>query len=378
MNLQPPHFQPRGSTTPGWKPGILRNDGIALVIVMITIVVLSILAAGFAYSMKVETKLAQNSNSEQELYWIGRSGVEYARYILGAQMGIANEPYDSLNQKWAGGPGGMGTSNSVLSEIQLEGIPLGNGSFSVKIIDLERKVNINVAGEETLEQAFRLIGVDSGEISSLAGAIMDWIDPNDDQQVNGAETDYYQNLNPPYSSKNAPMDDLSELLLIRGIGQDLYWGGVASNHPPARFQSKFGGSLNFASSGPEVVYPIGLHDLFTPLSSGRININTADPMVLQLIPFVDESIANEIIRMRAGPDGMDGTEDDTPLQNAGELINVGLDNQIVGQITRLCDVRSRTFEVTVDAQVAGYQRQFVAILGRNGAQDIQILSFYWK
>lgn len=357
--------------------GASRRHGIALVIVMITIAVLSILAAGFAYSMKVETKLAQNSNSEQELYWIGRSGVEYARYILGAQMGIANEPYDSLNQKWAGGPGGMGTTNSVLSDIELDNIPLGNGTFSVKIIDLERKVNINVAGEEALEQAFRLIGVDSGEISSLAGAILDWIDPNDVSNVNGAETDYYQGLNPPYSAKNAPLDDLTELLLVRGITQEIYWGGVAERHPPARFQSKFGGSLNFAG-GPPVVYPVGLHDLFTALSVGRININTADSIVLQMIPFVDESIASEIIRMRSGPDGADGTDDDTPFQNPGELINVGLNNQIVGQIGRLCSVRSATFEVTVDADVAGYKRQFVAILGRTSPQDIQILSFYWK
>jgi len=37
-----------------------RTSGIALIIVMICITVLSILAAGFAYAMKVETKLAMN------------------------------------------------------------------------------------------------------------------------------------------------------------------------------------------------------------------------------------------------------------------------------------------------------------------------------
>jgi len=48
-----------------------RTSGIALIIVMICITVLSILAAGFAYAMKVETKLAMNSNSETELTWLG-------------------------------------------------------------------------------------------------------------------------------------------------------------------------------------------------------------------------------------------------------------------------------------------------------------------
>ena len=49
---------------------------------MISIMVLTILAAGFAYSMRVETKLARNANSEAELEWLGRSGVEYARWVL--------------------------------------------------------------------------------------------------------------------------------------------------------------------------------------------------------------------------------------------------------------------------------------------------------
>ena len=33
----------------------------------------------FAYNMRVETKLAMNSNNETEMEWLGRSGVELAR-----------------------------------------------------------------------------------------------------------------------------------------------------------------------------------------------------------------------------------------------------------------------------------------------------------
>ena len=46
------------------------QSGIALVIVMISIFVLAMLAAGFAIAMKVETKLARNANSEAELQWV--------------------------------------------------------------------------------------------------------------------------------------------------------------------------------------------------------------------------------------------------------------------------------------------------------------------
>src|SRR5580765_7876649 len=92
------------------RPGKHEQSGIALVIVMISIFVLAILAGGFAYSMKVETKLARNANSEAEIQWLGRSGVEYARWIL-AQQNLpavrAKEPYDAMNQVWAGGSGGI-------------------------------------------------------------------------------------------------------------------------------------------------------------------------------------------------------------------------------------------------------------------------------
>lgn len=355
-----------------------RNSsaGIALVIVMICITVLAILAAGFAYSMKVETRLAQNANSETELTWLGLSGVERARWILGQQLTIAQEPYDSLNQVWAGGPGSMMTSNSVLAGVTLD-FELGNGTGKLKITDLERKVNINTADEQMLEQALRLVGVDAGDFSAISGSILDWIDPDDNIHIGGTESDFYQSLDPPYYAKNKPIDDLSELLLIKGMTPELYWGGVSTNHPGAAvLQNQPGyGSRDFGIAA----YPVGFVDLFTPLSTGRLNINTASIVALQMIPFVDENVAAEIIRLRSGLDGADGTEDDTPFRNAGELINVpGISRQAVAQLQRICDVRSRTFEVQVDAEVNGYRRQFIAIVGRNSPKDVQVLTFHWK
>ena len=59
-----------------------NSSGVALLIVMIAIAVFTALAAALAFSMKVETKLAMNAGHEQQLLWLGRSGVEYARWIL--------------------------------------------------------------------------------------------------------------------------------------------------------------------------------------------------------------------------------------------------------------------------------------------------------
>jgi len=350
--------------------------GVALIIVMICITVLSILAAGFAYSMKVETKLAMNANSESELNSLGRSGVEFARWVLAQQASIAQEKdYDALNQIWAGGPGSMQTSNSPLTGVSLDNIQLGGGKFSVKITDLERKVNINLADQLMLDQAMRLIGVDAGEAGPITASILDWMSPDKNALIGGTESRYYETLDPPYEAKDGPIDDLSELLLVHGVTPDIYWGGVATNHLPAAFQNKLG----FQQPGGGVLaYNVGLVDLFTPLSSGQININTAAAQVLQMLPFVDENVAAEIIRLRSGPDGMDNGPNATPFRNPGELVNAGLNNLVVSKIAPYCTVRSHTFEVQVDAEINGYHRYFYAILGRDGSKDVPILTYDWK
>ena len=132
-----------------------------------------------------------------------------------------------------------------------------------------------------------------------------------------------------------------------------------------------------------MAYAAGLVDLFTPISSGKININTASATTLQLIPGIDANMAQTIIQLRSGPDGADGTEDDTPFGGQGGSVADAIttatgSRQAAGQLARFFDVRSQTFEVEVDAEINGYKRQFIAILARASAQDIQVLTFHWK
>ena len=348
------------------------RSGVALIVVMIAIFVLAMLAAVFAYSMKVETKLAQNGESEQQLLWLGRSGVEYARWILAQELSIPGQPYDALNQIWAGGPGGIAESNSILSGISLNNFQVGDGTVSLKIIDLERYANINTAGTPELQQALTLMGVDADSISVVSDSIQDWVQSGDAPRVAGAKSDYYQTLTPPYNCKEAPMDDLSELLLVKGVTWAMYNGGTDPNQAPSPFHHQLG-FANSPDQPPD--YPVGLKDLFTPFSTGRININTADTNVLQLIPGVDAATAAAIVQHRAGPDGVDGTEDDTPFQNAGQLATAGVS---VSQLNNLCTVRSSTFEVHVTARIGNYSREYIAVLYRNSGTDIQVFDFHEK
>ena len=51
---------------------------------------------------------------------------------------------------------------------------------------------------------------------------------------------------------------------------------------------------------------VGLVDLFTPLSGRLVNINTASVDALQVLPQIDENVAQAIRMARAGPDGVEG------------------------------------------------------------------------
>src|ERR1041384_7909013 len=104
-----------------------KDRGIALIIVMMVILVLAVLVGGFAYSMKVETRLARNTSWESDMEWLGRSGVELGKYCL-ALYRMSPPPenmYSGLNQVWAGGPPNL--TNELLANINLKDVKLGPG-----------------------------------------------------------------------------------------------------------------------------------------------------------------------------------------------------------------------------------------------------------
>jgi general secretion pathway protein K len=306
--------------------------------------------------------------------WLGRSGIELAKWTL-SQQGPAGQQYDALNQLWAGGDC---DTNEIFAGISLKDNRIGHGTFSVKIIDNDRKLNINLAAAapEIVNQALILIGVDAAEAPRIVNAIADWIDRDDQSRLGGeTETDYYQSLDPPYRAKNGPIDDLTELMFIKGITPAMYYGSGGVAAAPGAF--KLPTAVRNFRGQPES-YPIGFVDLFTTVSGRFININTASANTMQLIPDVDGALAQAIITTRAGPDGADGTCDDMPFRSIGELSNVPGMTPALGQMfARYFSTRSSTFEVQVDVEIDAVKRSYFAMLRRNG-QRIDTLYMYWR
>lgn len=367
---------------------LLRNKaraGIALVMVMVIVLVFAGLAAVLSSMMTVETRLARNTSWDTELEWLGRSGIELAKYVL-AQPNQAGQPYDGLNQIWAGG---TGETNDALTGISLTDNHLGHGTFSVKIIDADRKFNINLAATapEMLDQGLILMGVDAAEAPHIRNAIADWTDRDDDPRLGSTDTesDYYMALRPPYTAKNGPIDDLTELMMIKGVTPNMYFGsggGAVGNtiqDQYARSHARLTRRFNNRREAEEPTYPLGFVDLFTAISGRQININTASANVMQLIPDVDGGMASAIITARAGPNGAEGDDDDMPFRSVGDLANVpGMTPQYAQLFARYFGTRSTTFEVEVTVKIDAVTRIYSAVLRRIGPNQVALLYMHWR
>ena len=371
-----------------------HQRGVALLVVLAFVIILTVLASVFAINMQVEAKLARNADAGTEVEWLCRSGVEMAKYVLSQQMADTQEPYDSLSQSWAGGPGSTNGFNPLLDSIDLTDSAWGEGTLlgllypdedpgegyrcSIKIVDMERKFNINRAAERSmgrypLEETFDMMGVDTSLIPYLVDAIIDWRDQDSAVGVNGAESEYYEPLG--YLAKNGPIDDLRELLLIKDITPEMYWGNATNSLVAGTVPT------TVEEEGESLNYNYALVDLFTPLTLGYININTAPAEVLQLVPLPGNPAvtAEEIVRVRAGLDGIEGTYDDDPYDTVSQLQLVpGFTRDAVSNASRFFSVRSSTFEVKVTASVRGQERILVAVLQRKNPREIKILYTYWE
>ena len=69
-----------------------------------------------------------------------------------------------------------------------------------------------------------------GMTEEAADSILDWIDEDDEARPNGAEVDYYSTLPMPYAPKNAPLETVDELLLVKGVYPALLFGSDSNRN----------------------------------------------------------------------------------------------------------------------------------------------------
>jgi general secretion pathway protein K len=311
-----------------------RQDGVAMIIVMWVILVLSLLISGFAFRMHVETQVASFSRKELKAEMLARAGIEVARMeLILDEKSATDAGFDTLAQAW------------VTNEDLYVNHELGGGKYNVKVIDEERKLPINKLSQVKLKRLMEVLGVDPLDGDVIVDSILDWIDTDDLHLLNGAESDYYSELDPPYRAKNGPLDRIEELLMVRGVTKELFEGVQATEEDPGR---------------------PGLKQLLTTSSSGRVNVNTASSEALQALLELDETQITAILTHRDGADGISGTDDDLPFRSVDEFLGLlgNMDANLKQQVRELVTVNSAFFRVNSTGEWGGVKHTISAVLFR--------------
>jgi type II secretory pathway component PulK/phosphotransferase system HPr-like phosphotransfer protein len=278
-------------------------NGVALIVVLWVLVILSMVVLSFAAAVGVHTRASTNIGRKSMAYLSAMAGID--RVILDLEND--ENGYDGLDELWPY----VDSHNDELLQAP--------AAYQISVIDECSKLDINTATPEALLAL-------PGMTEELVDAIIDWRDEDDEPRPMGAEEEYYQALAPPYHCANQPFQTVEELLLVKGMTRELLYGLDEEQEPlsPAERARAEGPKTNQSQDGK----PVALIDLVTIYSMAaqegsdaelRLDANEAtEEQILQRLASVldeqaAEAVARDIVRRR----------EDNPFERLRDLWQIG-------------------------------------------------------
>lgn len=230
----------------------MGRRGFALIVVLWILVSVGATSIALHTASSYERRVVSNVKASSEARWAARAGLAHFIYQL-----------NQLLSRRGGGAIFAAVGDTMLPPLQFK----YNG-FDVRIVmrDPRGRINLNKAGEPQLRRFFVALGTTETRAVSLTHAILDWRDADDLRRPQGAERDDYLRARGTSGPKNAPFDNVDELLEVYGVDTELFRDAV---------------------------------DYVTVFGDGRINVNSAAVPVLASIPDVDVRLAKRMVARRA-------------------------------------------------------------------------------
>lgn len=305
----------------------------ALVLTLLVLVLLVTAVLEFDRSTRTMLKAAGNFRDGMKAFHLATSGIAAAQALLKDDL-VRHGGRDDLTELWA---------------TPLPPYPLGDGTVAAWIQDEGGKINVNAlvtpSGTkpsvplqiEQLKRLFRLKGLDPAPVD----AIVDWLDRDEIEEPSGAESAYYERLDRPYRCRNGRMDTLAELHLVKGITDEVY----------------------------RAISPY-----LTVYTSGEsINVNTADPVVLQTLPVPGQDGA---VAFPLDDKQVETIVDVRPFAAKGDLSKVpGMTSAVVSQLLPRITVASSWFSVYAEGEANGVKKGVLAIVDRSRGEPVLK---YWR
>ncbi|MBU4176163.1 MAG: general secretion pathway protein GspK [Proteobacteria bacterium] len=264
-----------------------NNRGVAI---LVTIAVITILIAiTLELNRKARYVIASTAaiRDQYTLSHMTSSGINAAIALL-VKDKLESE-IDSIQEDWA---------DPDKIALLLSDIPFEDGEIKLKISDELSRIQVNALvvypdgsdfneSQKNLWNRFlRLIFFERElpekiDPSCIINSVKDWLDFDDSiTGLNGAESEYYQDSDTPYSCRNAPLSDLNQLAMIKGVTHDIFY-----NYNELPGISKY--MTVYGMTNSDSTY------------SGKININTAESHVIAaLLPDDSQYLASAICEYR--------------------------------------------------------------------------------
>jgi len=300
------------------------QEGAALLVTLLTVVILTVTITEFLYSTWVDRSFASGFRDSTKALVALRSGVEAARRIIIDDYNadsMAGQYVDSLRENWA---------------VSTLPIPVEDTYMFVTITDESSKIDLNrlatgggypdQARIEAFRRLLRILDLDP----DVADYVRDWVTPNNEGPAKDA---YYASLPNPYNCKKARLDSIEELRRVRGVTQE---------------------ALN------------KMRPFITIQSPGTVNINTAPQEVLMALDGdITFSLADAVIRAR----------NDMPFKTKNEIQNIPGFTSIFPRISNLIDVRTDTFSMSASITFNEVTRKAEAILTGRTSTSAKVVFF---
>jgi general secretion pathway protein K len=333
---------------------LANNRGIALLITLSVTTILVAAALEYNRRARFEVISTASMRDRMTLSYMASSGIHVAMALLIKDKGESN--FDSLEEDWA--------NPEKIDEI-LQEIPFEQGKLAVKITDELGKVQVNALVRFPDSRQFnesqvmlweRLLSVigseddlqDDSTPTAIVNSVKDWLDSGDDEAttgLSGAESSYYEEKDPPYTSRNGPLEDLNELLLIKGITPQLFYG---TKEVPglANYMTVHG---LVVGEGTSFNWP------------GRININTAAiPVLAALLGTENQDLAQTFVEFRqeiAAEKDVHDFSNPKWYKNITGFSDVTLDSRMIA-------VASDIFRIQATASLENIQSSVTAVVKR--------------
>jgi general secretion pathway protein K len=272
----------------------LKNSrGIALLVTLSVMTVL--VAASLEYNRRARFELVSSAAARDQLTMteMAKAGVQVAMAILAKDK--AENDTDTLMDDWA---------DPVKIEEVLRDFPFEDGRLSLLIRDEMGKIQVNALvnfpegrqfnePQRRLWERFLQYFVDRKELkldlkddsepAAIINSLKDWLDSGDDDAItglSGAESSTYEDREPPYPARNGPVRDLDELLLVKGITPELFYGRP-------EIPGISGHLTVHGADGTGLAFP------------GRINLSTAElPVLFALVPAENNDLVETLDELR--------------------------------------------------------------------------------